>query len=161
MTADLATLLERVMTASGPDTELDAVIAEAFGYRRLNEHVGADNKLVVRWHDGTHKCRINFTASIDTALGLVEKVLPGWGVQVGHPLRRSAGGIGNDDTGWYASVFRARANDEVLMGDGWLFSQSPQRDALKPGYRYLPNGALAILAALLKSQLPPMSDGRG
>lgn len=140
--SDLQGLLERVEAASGADRKLDAAVYEAL------------TGVTQQWG---HNDAPRVTGSIDAALALVERRLPGWGVQVGHPLRRAAGGVGSDDTGWYASVFRARRPDEPLMGD-WLYSQSPQRDSTKPGYKYAANGALAILAALLRSEL---SRGEG
>lgn len=76
MTPDLATLVERVEAASGADRELDALLLPIF-----------DPALQVR-HNSVWRgklccgsladCLQPYTASVDAALALVERVLPGW-----------------------------------------------------------------------------------
>lgn len=55
--SDLVDLLERVRSATGPDRELDEALRVQLGYPPKP------------W---------NYTASIDAALALTERVLPGW-----------------------------------------------------------------------------------
>lgn len=64
----LETLLERVKSATGPDRELDALIAHTLGQRFIE---GDDEENIPLGLP-------MFTASIDSALALVERVLPGW-----------------------------------------------------------------------------------
>ena len=106
---DLTALLERVRNATGLDRGLDAAMAIGVGY--ITEYSepngqhgslrgyegGVDGKRVsyfAPWWPGDRKwppseatVAVNhdipkFTASIDAALALVERVLPGWAVTV-------------------------------------------------------------------------------
>src|SRR5438105_1932936 len=82
MTTDLSALIERVEKATGPDRELDEALALAFGWR-LREIVLV--RTVLEWERptgfrlpiGTMADPPFFTASLDAALALVERVLPG------------------------------------------------------------------------------------
>jgi hypothetical protein len=65
---ELQSLLERVKAASGPDRELD----RAFDRRDIFPVYGDHPQ---------------YTASIDAALGLVEKVLPGWALHSLQDMR--------------------------------------------------------------------------
>ena len=90
---DLNALLDRVRSATGPDRDLDAAVM-ALSYTQDERHIGA----VMEYSDGSEE-RVkdlvwvdpktdkwvstsahSFTASIDAALALTERVLPGWGV---------------------------------------------------------------------------------
>lgn len=83
--SDLAELLVRVKAATGPDREIDRAI------ERL-EH-GPD---VIPFTPA-------YTASIDAALALVERVLPGWFVD--HMGADVAGSIGDMKTfGWMVEI---------------------------------------------------------
>jgi hypothetical protein len=63
-------LIERVEGATGPDRALDTAIERAlFG----------DEPITEGWQ-GT----LEYTASLDLALALCERVLPGWRVSVAH-----------------------------------------------------------------------------
>lgn len=66
MTPTISSLLSRVRAARGPDRELDARIdAALFGGRAARDFTG----------DDPAPC---YTASIDDAVALVERALPGW-----------------------------------------------------------------------------------
>ena len=91
--SDLDALLERLEKATGPDRELDEAIMALF-YTLDERHIGTtegwdddpDSFKPVKdrvWVDpATDKwvstAAFHFTASIDAALALVERVLPGW-----------------------------------------------------------------------------------
>jgi hypothetical protein len=109
----LTTLLERVMRAPGPDRELDYAISRF-----------ADGELAR--HSSLH---LPYTASIDAALALVERKLPGWTV---------ANLSQQDDKTWYCE-----------LREGHLTSYS-RVAASNVTYGHRPaNLPLAILAALL------------
>lgn len=83
--SNLAVLLERVKAATGPNQELDAQIGLAFGWEPNIYHTA--------WFPPDYDDDLKddylpqlplFTASIDAALALVEKVLPGWKHAVGN-----------------------------------------------------------------------------
>lgn len=83
----LQELLERVKAATGPDRELDHTI-EA----RMREHVGSMGfgiyKTADEWIPQAIKRNFNsprYTASIDAALALTERVLPGAGYMYQKP----------------------------------------------------------------------------
>lgn len=102
--SDLMELLERVRKATGPDRELERdIMVEAFGD-------GVRNALPVP----------TYTASIDAALALVERKLPGW---IWMLDKNESGPF--DFVLWAETGLRAKAN---AMG---------------------PTAPLAILAALL------------
>lgn len=84
MTPTLSDLLERVKSAGGPDRELDANIATAIG-GYIYEKRGRDQKAWFYPTDGRHGRRQihgsydaleRFTASVDAALALVERLCP-------------------------------------------------------------------------------------
>ena len=78
------TLLERVEAASGPDRELDAVLWLAFtpGATRRTLHVPHWQRPYDIDETRDEKGRLiivpSYTSSLDAALALVERVLPGW-----------------------------------------------------------------------------------
>lgn len=87
--SDLAELLERVKAATGPDRELDADLAQTIEgveiqWRQANGTM--EMYPVQRYPSTTHSAGFgigpvpNYTASIDAALALTERVLPGWWV---------------------------------------------------------------------------------
>ena len=87
---DLQTLLERVKAAGGPDRELDAelwVALEPGATRKqwsyIHEASGRECH-VDETRDATRRLIIvpSFTASIDAALALVERALPGRGYEI-------------------------------------------------------------------------------
>lgn len=74
--ADLAGLLERVKAATGPDRVLDEDLALCFGW---SHEVNLEEDYEC-WRDDAGKARYlpKVTASVDAALALVERMLPGW-----------------------------------------------------------------------------------
>ena len=71
MTPTISSLLSRVRAASGPDRELERDICIALGLKwtKVDEHNFSWYKVTPHW-----AC---FTQSIDAAVALVERVLPG------------------------------------------------------------------------------------
>lgn len=117
----LKELLARVEAATGPDTELDKAIAEAFGLHcwagRLSYPEGDG-----RWLDFAAS---NVTDSVDAALALVDREMPGW-----------RGAFWKDRSGeWSMSL-----------------DCEPYPGTLQEDMRTAP---LAILAALLRAKLNP------
>lgn len=141
--ARLEALLERVETATGPDRGLDDAIAFATQYRPDSQH---DRLGSFADHEAKHNYETAwiahapwrsqwdipfYTGSIDAALALVERVLPGWTV---------ANLSQQDDKSWFCE-----------LREGFLTSYD--RVATSFGaYGKLPLTApLAILAALLRA----------
>ena len=143
--SDLSELLKRVEAATGPDRELDAHLAviaglnmcfcdyEAGSYHGDCPPPGCGEPLGL--HDERHSYPVQwqdderlpaYTASIDAALALVEKVLPGW--------RRQ---IFEDRSGGWTARLVSPSSDVVST------------DELKPP----PTASLAILAALLRAKI--------
>lgn len=87
---DLSELLERVKATTGPDREIDGLLAIAFapeGEERAE--LGEATKLYGKyWYRHQYgegsQLSPHFTSSIDAALALVERCLPGWKWNVGH-----------------------------------------------------------------------------
>lgn len=143
-TADLTHLLSRVEGARGPDRELDALICAA-----LRDIAGpADCEYVRAWsgpwvaqaglvilqedsgHNGPNFRPEKYTASLDAALALVERVLPGW-------------------------TMACDATAPELGIDWELFEPGPDGSRIVGTHEKHP---LALLAALLKAliaQQPP------
>lgn len=116
---DLAGLVERVGKASGPDEQLDLDIAEAVGVIHRDERgklfMPDDFGGRVYGGLGDHILVGDLTSSIDAALALVAKVLPGaadysisvWLVAGNHD--RPTARIWNDDV-----EFRSRGANPAL-----------------------------------------------
>jgi hypothetical protein len=79
----LKSLRERVIAAEGPDRRLDAELCCAFHLTNLRPAEPDDFEGKYGYSPGNLKCEHGFlmaefyTSSIDAALGLVERVLPG------------------------------------------------------------------------------------
>lgn len=122
--AKLEALLNRVVKATGPDRELDHLVhdqaVEPIGSRMYNTKENGGSFIAA------DVVAPSYTASIDAALALVERVLPGWFWRVGHSTLYA---------GW-ATVYREHPNNTT--GDGEHFAEAK-------------SAPLAILAALLKA----------
>lgn len=127
----LSDLIARVEAATGPDRELDGLMEVAARWAQASS-VGLKPEHRARWEcdaqgwvrsQGTIYPAATFTASLDAALALVERVLPGW--FVGLQQNRFVG----DERRWTAYI---------TLNDG-------EHEATT----YAP--ALALLAALLRA----------
>lgn len=131
--ASVKELLERVKDAAGPDRGLDGLIAIAFppdGEARteLGEATSRYGKYWFKHEHGEGSALPRlYTASIDAALALTERLLPGWSYQVSKSH-------GEHDPFFVARVAKA-LGDDVTGFDGISDHSAP----------------LAILAALLSS----------
>lgn len=81
MHPDLASLLERVKAATGPDADLDVeIMAALLPKHKKTMEAGFDRLVAVawEWRDFAWRTtdRIPYTASIDAALALVERLRP-------------------------------------------------------------------------------------
>lgn len=136
------TLLERVEAASGPDREIDALVWLALEPDCVN------SRQFWLWRSARPKgeqdralsdVRLAFarrhapeiTASLDAALALVERVLPGWAPNVGKNVHHGH---------WHAEVQKADEENGNLHFGATAAS-----------------GALALVAALLKAS-PEQSE---
>lgn len=123
---ELASLLARVEEATGPDREIDTDICVALrqyseeGYARFGRHHPVGYYLA---HQGIAP---NYTASLDAALGLCERVLPGW--------MRFVGDLDPSDMRACATITHERPPTPAFRG-------------------FAPQGqyALALVAALLRA----------
>lgn len=100
MNADLNDLLGRIRIATCPDRELDAAITIAIGEGpdegwELITHVpGVFMMDAGRWIKGNRiRTPKPFTASVDAALALVERKLPGWGYDLSMINGKSRAGL--------------------------------------------------------------------
>ena len=116
MRADLQALLERVEKAEGPDRELDDAIDKWKLDTLLTRDTSARFALICP----------PYTASIDAAVALVEKMLPGWKWCVQREI--------HPDNWFFAYVF--------IVNEGTSFAD----------HRGMAHGpALALIAALLRA----------
>lgn len=132
---DLTALLARVEAAEGPDREIDAlleVLAQEKSERPDATSVSAnDDGSVTTYSHGQKAGRYashDFTASLDAALALCSRVLPGWELELTSEHR--------DD----AVIWRVMLGDPLRGMDGE--SSTP---------------ALALLAAMLKALIAQAS----
>jgi hypothetical protein len=144
--SDLSSLLERVKGADGPDREIDACITAALAEPLWPLREGASLYVdmeaygpYVRVHDPRIGKRSKgnapmfsldevpaYTSSLDAALALVERVLPGWEILI---------------------------TNEGDPADTWVASIGP-RDTFTSFETQRPTPALALLSALLSAKLP-------
>lgn len=123
---ELQELLERVEKAEGPSKALDISISEAVlgGMPRYDG-------------DDCPEFLLPYTASLDAAVALVEKMLPGWVIQIGvYPERNVAG------------VTEPEREPFVGVTDQW-----PRTWRAKGA-----TPALALLAALLRALISQRSE---
>lgn len=92
---DLQSLLERVEKAEGASSELDEAVALALcDEHRFAQLAGATDGvgcMMYRYGHHAFHSALRVTASLDAALALVERVLPGWAVDI---TRFSRTGLG-------------------------------------------------------------------
>lgn len=124
--SDLQALLRRVEEASGPDRELDAELAFRF------------KSGFVRGRSDDAAYAPPYTASLDAALALTERVLPGW--TIAHLSQQ-------DDKSWFAE-----------LREGYLTSYN--RVAMSEARIRPPTSPLALLAATLRA-LIATNEGSG
>lgn len=130
---DLESLLERIEKASGPDRELDVAIMTALVPTKSGKPWWFDGKreqgtapaiTTERWKERAART----TASLDAAIGLVERVLPDWAVDVGNKAYV--------DGKWQGGKWRSNLRAPWSSGPIACFGIGA-------------NGSLAILAAIL------------
>lgn len=136
---DLANLLERVEKAEGADRELDARLFAALAARdpdRLAALIAEradqfpDRNV---WLEGARDWQVKpYTASLDAALALVERKLPGWTWRLDSPDTPSE------------PAFARLSGPERRSGVGW--AKTP---------------ALALLAALLRALIAQETEHVG
>lgn len=143
--SNLQALLERVEAASGPDRDLDWTMAQAFdpdlAGRVLITYEGSKAACIANglwpkrkgacWRDALFSVP-RYTASLDAAVGLVEKMLPGWTWGINGPDPELDGEC-------VGSLWKSTAN--TIDGDG----KTP---------------ALALIAALLKALISQSNPER-
>jgi hypothetical protein len=148
MNAKLNELLERVKAATGPDREIDGDLAEAFDDAPSHLPRVTDVGRSWLWAEFVEPDSWEtweapeYTASIDAALALVERVVPGWCWRIGT--------CHVSDDAWVAPDWNDPAHSARLRAElgepvfGTLFDQGADVDRRPPG-----NLPLAILEALL------------
>lgn len=116
------TLIDRLSKLEGPDREVDAEIALQNGWQVFpgDNWIGPEAKIVVP----------DYTASVDAAIALAEKVLPGW-----------YWGITQGDDGEDAMEFQ---------GNIWPSIQPYPAELEQYGYHKFP--AIALLIAILRAK---------
>ncbi|WP_421581100.1 hypothetical protein [Shinella sp. M31] len=85
MALDHHTVMDRLVSAQGPQRELDADVYEALGYpvKRFPVRNGHRRSRSWSYLDGNRWLAMaSLTASLDDALALVDMILPGCGVSV-------------------------------------------------------------------------------
>jgi hypothetical protein len=115
----LASLLERVRAAKGPDRQLDRDIQKALD-------IGPTSFT----HDEFNHWPLHVTASIDASLALVERLLPGWVVADLSQNSRHAG----DPWGCKLAIY---------------YGSTPSRNREVSSGHDFPKAPLAILTAML------------
>jgi len=126
--SNLQALLERVEAASGPDRDIDLELA-LIGYpHTTREHWLTDE--LGRLAFGSQR---RYTASLDAAVGLVEKMLPGRSWEVREQKHSSfPRAIGAQ------ALIMSMSENETMRGDSSARAKTP---------------ALALIAALLKAMI--------
>lgn len=153
--AVIAGLLERVEKATTGDRELDVDIAWALEPERYraaywNGRVGKPGTTLPHKLDGLGRVSVKsncpaFTNSIDAALALVERMLPGWSVRIySHPGAA------------YVDIYRLGEYIDLPSGAPVRNISSPYYEAVRINDRHV---ALAIVEALLRSLIQEQKDG--
>lgn len=125
----LSELLERVEKATGADHPLEHEVLLALGAKHDHDW---DHEY---WFGEVRLLPYDITASIDAAVALVEKKLPGWG--------------------WYA-----RKDSEGSHGQGCFAGLTyPKHNNVTPGSATCATPALALIAALLRALIAHNNTG--
>lgn len=146
---DLSSLIARLEKAEGPDRGIDAEVAEACGivpegYERAVVHEKAQTYF---WHRENQKApywSIPVTSSIDAAVSLAERVLPGWAWKVGTCCV--------SDDAWLAPDFNSPIHGERLKKElpnveyGSIWDVGVDIDQRPPG-----RPAIALCIAILRA----------
>ncbi|GLU26675.1 hypothetical protein [Brucella sp. NBRC 12950] len=128
------TLIVRLSKLDGPDREVDAELEALFIGGRVHYNDPANKEAVIErpidglWIRGIYPYRkiARYTASVDAAIALAERVLPGWTIAR----------LGQDDNKqWNAELRQGHltAYDRVTLGGA-------------------PNGAIALCIAILRAK---------
>ncbi len=138
--SDMVELLARIEAATGPDRELDGDLHNVLFGTAYVRSAGSVSGFMTSETDNGNPYVERYTASIDAALALVERMLPGyrWGVSAVGIKR----GTHPDGKAAYVDGFRAHVTES-----------SPLRPM--PSTADAPTAPLAILAALLKALTTP------
>jgi hypothetical protein len=140
--ADIEGLRARLEGATGPDRELDARIEAALsGWPSDCRFAFSPDSSCFRVFRGDavaiDEARGNYTTSLEFALGLVERVLPGWGCTITCAL----GG------GATATLFDATGREYDINGDANIGLS----EWLDQGKIHAPTAALALCRALMSA----------
>lgn len=140
MTAQTEDLIERLEAAEAGSRELDAHVWAGVNGYELFEHDGAGWRYRMSSGDIMRHERTSYisplTTSLDAALALAERVLPGW-------LRDTS----EHETGrWYGCVTNPKRNRRLLSG---------------VSYAYAPTPALALCIAILRARALNTGSGEG
>lgn len=129
MMADLSELIARVEGATGADRDLNADLLKAFGWFVDSAGNAID-------HEGRRAFTVpDLTASLDAALALAERVLPGWWPRVECFGEWWEAGVSNDD---------GRC-------------PTPQTNCIATA----PTPALALVLAVLRGKMASVAEGAG
>lgn len=138
--ADLAALLARIREAKGVDRELDkAIMAACFEWAQPvlpYYHPQCIGEEPIYWHaPEPYRKRAcpPLTASVDSALALIEAKLPGCAPSIGQNVHYRH---------WHGYILEAEGGDPVTIGAG--ISATP---------------ALALLEALVSALIEEQGDG--
>lgn len=124
-------LITRLSKLDAPDREVDAEIYILFNIPAERAgRIDYSNGMVGWWpKDGPYVSAVTvpaFTASVDAAIALAERVLPGWAPSVGQNMHHQY---------WYATLSKATDADPVGIA-----AQHPT------------SGAIALVIALLRAK---------
>jgi hypothetical protein len=136
--AAMEALMQRILNATGPNRDLDHEIQlHLMNEGRLGSFSSVDHWLSAAkrygWNSG------HYTASLDASLALVERLLPGWHVQMN---------TGDKDQRHHSKPW-AKVVPNLNNDAGWKVGAHDGRAANQP---------LAILTALLRALLAQLSD---
>jgi hypothetical protein len=139
---NLNDLIERLEKAEAGSRELDADIFRSLGYKvKMLGHKGPlAGRFLAYPPDGPDRCepaRLAVTSSLDAAIALVERVLPGWSIELISS---------HNPKSWVSFVAPpARRDPEHSISDAWRAGISKLRATRAP------TAPIALCIALLKA----------